>query len=111
MFGRISLVGLWLAASALMAQSAARVELGKSPTGATAAFIQNASGGWGMEIAGSSAPRITQLKPAKVEICLSETNIRQLAVAYDSVRKLGAGVDARAVIADGGHVLFRLDDQ
>jgi hypothetical protein len=102
--------GVWLMASALSAHSAARVELGQLPTGATAAFVQNASGGWGMEIAGSAAPRVMQPKPARVEVWRSETDIHDLAVAYRSVTKSAGGADAKAEIADGGQILFRLND-
>src|SRR5450631_3654320 len=107
---KIMFFGVWLAASALSAHSAARLELGQLPTGATAAFVQNASGGWGMEIAGSAAPRVMQPKPARIQVWRSETDIHDLAVAYRSVTKSAGGVDARAEIADGGHILFRVDD-
>jgi hypothetical protein len=100
---------VWLAA-ALPAHSAARVELGQLPTGATAAFVQNSAGGWGMEIAGSSAPAIVQSKPARIEVCRSDSDIRHLAVAYKTVRKSAAGVDATATISEAGKVLFRIVD-
>ena len=96
--------GAWLAASMLSAHSAARVELGQLRTGATAAFVQSTSEGWGLEIAGSAAPSIVQPKPARVEVWRSDTDIRQIAVAYTKITKSAAGVDARADIADGGRV-------
>ncbi len=108
-FSKSMFVGVWLA-SALSAHSAARLELGQLPTGATAAFVQNASGGWGMEIAGSAAPRVTQPKPARIQVWRSETDIHDLAVAYRTVSKSAGGVDAKAEIADGGHILFRVND-
>ena len=63
-----------------------------------------------MEIAGSAVPRVMQPKPARVEVWRSETDIHDLAVAYRSVTKSAGGVDVKAEIADGGQILFRLND-
>ena len=103
------LTAVAIATAILPARAAPRVELGQLQTGATVAFVRNASGDWGIEIAGS--PRIVQSKPASVEVYRSERDIRRLAAGYKTVRRSVAGVEARAEIADRGRVLFRVDDR
>lgn len=100
-----------LAAAFLPADAAPRVELGRLQTGAHVAFIKTSTGTWAMEIAGSAAPRIVQPAPARVEVYRNEQDIRPLAAGYKTVRKSATGIEARAEIADGGHVLFRVNDQ
>jgi hypothetical protein len=107
-FGILAAVAL---AAFLPAQAAPRLELGRLQTGAAVTFVKNASAGWGIEIAGSAAPRVAQPKPARIEIYRNERDIRQLAAGYKTVRKSAAGVEARAEITDGAHVLFRVNDK
>ena len=99
-----------LAASALIAQPAARLELGRLQNGATVTFLRAAEGDWGMEIAGAAAPRVAQSKPAQLEIFRTEADIRQLAAPYQSVRKTAAGADATAELKFEG-ATFRITDQ
>jgi hypothetical protein len=110
MFSRKALVGLALGASALFAQPVARLDLARIQSGATVSFVRSAAGEWGLEIAGAAAPRIFQPKPAKLEIYRSEEDIRQFAAGYKTVEKSAAGIDARAEIAYGEAVVFRLTD-
>jgi hypothetical protein len=80
-------------------------------TGATVSFARSTAGEWGIEIAGAAAPRILQLKPARLEVFRAEDNIRQLAAGYKTVQKSAAGIDARAEIAYGEDVVFRVHDR
>ena len=111
MFGKYVLLGLCLAGSALFAQQGDRVDLGRLQTGATVSFVRAAGGEWGIEIAGAAAPRILQPKPAKLEVFRTEEDIRQLAAGYKTVEKSAAGIDARAEIAYGENVVFRVQDR
>jgi hypothetical protein len=115
MFGKCVLhsvlLGLCLTGSAVLAQQADRVELGRLQTGATVAFVRDSSGQWGIEIAGGAAPRIAQPKPAKLEVYRTDQDIRQLASGYKTVQKSDSAVDARAEIADGENVVFQVQDR
>jgi len=111
MCGRSVVIGLVLAAPALFAQQGARVDLGRLETGASVSFVPDAAGEWGIEIAGSAAPRIVQPRPAKLEVFRTEDDIRQLAAGYKAVQKSAAGIDARAEIAYGENVVFRVHDR
>jgi hypothetical protein len=91
--------------------ASARVVVGRLPTGATVSLARSTATGWGIEIAGSAAPRLGEAKPARLEVFHAEDDIRQLAAAYTTVRKSGAGVEARADIASGDDVVFHVVDQ
>jgi hypothetical protein len=110
MFGKFRIIGLFLTGSAALAQGDARVDLGHLQTGATVSFVRAAGGEWGVEIAGGPAPRILQAKPAKLEVFRTEEDIRQLAVGYKTIQMTTAGMDARAEIAYGENVVFRVND-
>jgi hypothetical protein len=101
---------LCLAGSMLLAQQGARVDLGRLQTGATVSFTREAAGEWGIEIQGGPAPRILQPKPAKLEIFRADDDLRQLAAGYRTVQESAAGIDARAEIAYGENVVFRVID-
>src|SRR5665213_1715015 len=73
---------LCLTGSALFAQEVARLDLGQLQTGGTVSFVRNANGGWGIEIEGGAAPRISQPKPVRLEIFRSAQDIWQFAVGY-----------------------------
>ncbi len=106
------LVGDGLAwAQPASAQQGARVDLGRLQTGATISFTRSADGEWGIEIAGSTAPRVAQPKPARFEVFRAEDDIRQLAAGYTTVRKSKAGIDARAELAYGDGAVFRVQDR
>jgi hypothetical protein len=111
MFGKYVLFGLCLTGSALLAQQDTRVDLGRLQTGATVSFARSTAGEWGIEIEGAAAPRILQLKPARLEVFRAEDDIRQLAAGYKTVQKSAAGIDARAEITYGENVVFRVHDQ
>ena len=87
------------------------MDLGRLQTGATVSFVRAAGGEWGIEIAGAAAPRILQPKPAKLEVFRTEEDIRQLAAGYKTVQKSDSGIDARAEIAYGEGVVFRVQDR
>ena len=105
------LPGLLIGASALFAQPAARLDLGRLQTGATVSFIRSTGGTWGIEISGAVAPRIQQPKRAKAEVFRAEDDIRQFAAGYNTVQKSPAQIDARAEIAYGESVVFRVNDR
>ncbi len=111
MFGKSVLLGLSLGAAALWAQAGPRVDLGRLPSGATVSFVRSDAGEWGLAIAGSAAPRILQPKPARLEVFRTEEDIRPLAAGYQTVQKAAAGIEARAEIAWGEKVLFRVQDR
>jgi len=106
---RLAILTAVALAAIFPAQAGSRIELGTLQTGATVAFVKNPSGDWGMEIAGS--PRLTQEKPARVEVFRNEKDIRRLEAGYKTVRRSAAGVEARALLAARGRVLFRVVDR
>src|SRR5881394_3509069 len=111
MVGKYTLLGLLLGTSAsLLAQSGTRVELGRLQTGATVSFVRSGAGQWGIEIAGSAAPRISQPKPARLEISREDNALEQLAAGYKTVKKSSDGIDARAELAYE-NVVFRVQDR
>ena len=99
-----------LSGTTLLAQPGAKVELGRLPTGATVSFVHSA-GEWGIEITGAVAPRLSQSKPAKLEIFRTDDDIEQLAAGYKALQKSSGGIDARAEIAYRDNVVFRVHDR
>ncbi len=96
--------------ASLSAQPSDQLELGRLQTGATISFIRSNSGEWGIEIAGGPTPRISQPKPARLQLSPTEGETRELATGYKTVRKSAAGVDALAEIPYGENVVFRVQD-
>ena len=94
-----TILGVCLTVSVAFAQQGDRVDLGRLQTGATVSFVRAAGGEWGIEISGGAAPRLAQLKPAKIEVFQSEKDIRELAAGYKTVQQFDSEVDARAEIA------------
>ena len=94
MLRKFALFGLCLAAPALFGQPDTRVDLGRLQTGATVSFVRAAAGEWGLEIIQGAAPRITQPKPARLEVFRAEDDIRQLAAGYKRIRQTGDEIDA-----------------
>jgi hypothetical protein len=111
MFRKYVLLGLCVTATALFAQQAPRVDLGRLQTGATVSFVRSNQGEWGLEVAGGAAPRILQPKPVKLEIFRTENEIRQLAVGYRRIKRTAAAVDARVEIPYRENVVFRVHDR
>jgi hypothetical protein len=56
---------------------------------------------WAIAISGGPAPRISQPKPARLEVYHSDQDIRLLAAGYQKVNHVGSGIDADANITDG----------
>ncbi|MEJ2054417.1 MAG: hypothetical protein P8X42_10890 [Calditrichaceae bacterium] len=110
MFGKNYIFGLCLIASVVFAQNNNHVNLGSMQNGATVSFILNAEGEWGIEISGGATPRLTQLKPAQIEVFLTENDIQKLATGYKTVQKSASGIDARAEISFGENVVFKILD-
>jgi hypothetical protein len=108
-FGHHLLLILCLSGS-LSAQERSHVQLGRLETGPTVSFTRFSSGEWGVEIAGGSAPRISQPQPAKLEVCSPEEKVRQLSFGYKTVRKSEGGVDADAEITYTDTAIFRVHD-
>jgi hypothetical protein len=111
MFGKCVLLGPCLAASAALAEEGDRVDLGRLQTGATVSFVRGAGGEWGIEFSGGTAPRLTQQKPAQIEVFRGEENVQQLAPGYQSVQKEADAVVARAKVAGGGDAAFDVEDR
>ena len=104
---------LWLCLTVpvAIARQGDRVDLGRLQTGATVSFVRIAGGEWGIEISGGSAPRLTQQKPAQIEVFRTEENLREIAVGYKTVQLSASGIDARAEIAYSEDVIFRVEDR
>lgn len=105
MFGRISLIAFCVFAMA--AAAAPRQDLGRLETGATVAFVKNASGDWGLQI--NSSPQIVQPQPARVEI-YRDGQSRTLTAGYRTLRHTPAGIIAEAGLSDHGRALFVVRD-
>jgi hypothetical protein len=105
------MLGLCLTGSAALAQQGDRMDLGRLQTGATVSFARAGGGEWGIEIAGAAAPRIFQPRPARLEVFREEEDFRRLAAGYKTLEKSDSGIEARAEIAYGDHVVFRVQDR
>jgi hypothetical protein len=91
--------------------AADRIVLGRLANGAAVTFVRAGSGDWGIDISGAAAPRLTQQKPAQIEVYQGEDNVRQLAAGYQSVQKETDAVVARAKVAGGGEAAFAVEDR
>ncbi len=85
--------------------------LGRLENGATVTFVRAGSGDWGIEIAGAAVPRLTQPKPAQIEVYQGEENVRQLVAGYQSAQKETDVVIARAKVAGGSWAAFVVEDR
>jgi hypothetical protein len=110
-FSKCVVLALCLTISAALAQQSDRVDLGRLQTGATVSFVRSAGGEWGIEISGGTAPRLTQQKPARLEVFRTKEDIRELAAGYKTVQASDSTIDARAEIAYGENVVFRMRDR
>jgi hypothetical protein len=95
-----------------------RISLGLVSTGATVSFVRAGSGEWGMDIGGPGTPRISQQQPARLEVFNRDApgpslkeDVRQLAAGYKSVEMTGGIATARAELAYGSGVTFRVEDR
>ncbi len=91
--------------------ASSRIVLGKLSSGASVAFVPAGTGEWGIEISGSSAPRIMQSKPAQIEIFVDEQNVHDVAAAYQSVQKEAGSVVAKAKATAVGGAAFSIEDR
>jgi hypothetical protein len=107
---------LWLLTSPLAnAQQANatignRLELGQFANGAAVAFVRAASGEWGVDISGGTAPAMTQPKPAQIEVYRGDDNASDLAAAYQTVRKEADAVVASATVTGDNGSAFVFED-
>ena len=90
--------------------AAQTISLGRTSAGSEIAFTRAASGEWGIQIAGGVAPRITQPKPAAIEVYRADNDIRELAQGYKTVSRTATGVDATADVSAGNGVVFHVHD-
>jgi len=110
MFCKCVILGLYLTLSVACTQQSKQVNLGVLKTGAKVSFVRSAEGVWGIEIAGSAAPRILQTKPARLEIFQTEFDIRELATGYKTIQKSDSVIEALAEISYGDNVVFHVRD-
>lgn len=110
-FGRCAVAAIVVGGMWGCATQESRVDLGRLETGATVSFVRLGEGDWGMEIAGSAAPRIFQKSLAKVHVYRSEEAIHPLAAGYRTLRRADGAIEARAEIAYGGGVVFHVQDR
>ena len=87
-----------------------RIVLGQLANGASVAFVRAGTGDWGIEISGKAVARMTQQKPAQIEVYRGGENVSQLAAGYQSVQKEAGVVVARAKVAGGGKAAFAVED-
>lgn len=88
-----------------------RLVLGPLANGAAVVFVQAGSGDWGIEISGGTAPRLTQPRPAQIEVFAGGESVRQLAVGYQSVKKEADTVVATAKVTGDGQASFLVEDR
>jgi hypothetical protein len=88
-----------------------RVGLGRLVTGATVSFVRDASGKWGIEIAGGQAATFRQLQPVQIELVRYDTIVQKLNSGYNSVKRNGSIVTGQANVDAGEGVSFTVTDQ
>jgi hypothetical protein len=92
-------------------QQDSQVNLGSLQTGTMVSFVRTTGGEWGIEISGSTTPRLTQQKPAQIEVFRGEENVHQLAAGYQSVQKETNTVVARAKVISEDEAGFDVEDR
>jgi hypothetical protein len=108
---------LLLAASTTQAQPSAppaavrQIVVGRLSSGATVTLAREAGVGWGIAIAGGTAPRIAQPGPVRIEVFRADDDIRELVAGYTSVRASSGGVEGLADITGGSDVVFHVADR
>ena len=93
------------------APASGRVVLSQLNNGSSVAFFQAGSAGLGIDVAGQRTARFSQQQPVWIELYRSDTDIKQLAAGYNSVRKQSDGVTAQAKVDGGNGVAFTVTDQ
>jgi hypothetical protein len=111
MLGKCVILELYLAVSVVFAQQGDRVDLGRLQTGATVSFVCATGGEWGIQMTDGIAPRLTQMKPAQIQVFRTEEDICELAAGYKTVHQSASDIYARAEIAYRDNVVFRVEDR
>src|ERR1035438_8996860 len=93
------------------APAGGRVVLSQLDNGSSVAFVKAGSGGWGIEVSGQRRARFSQQQPVWIALYRSDTDIKQLAAGYNSVRKQGDGITAQVKVDGGNGVAFAVTDQ
>jgi hypothetical protein len=86
------------------------VILGRLADGAAVSFVRDADTGWGIEISGGGGPRLTQLRPGRIEVLGADGGLRELAAGYRTLEKNRCGVEAVAELACDAGAAFRVKD-
>ena len=94
-----------------VSNTAVRMELGRLTNGAMVAFVRSGSGDWGIETSGDAVPRLTQPKPAQIEVYRGGGDVHQFAAGYQTARKEAGVVLARAKVEGGGKASFAINDR
>jgi hypothetical protein len=110
MVGKCIFLVLGFTVSVVFAQQGDRLDLGRLNTGHTVSFVRATGGEWGIHVSGT-APQLTQVKPARIEVIGAEGNIRELAAGYTTVQQSASGISARAEISFGEDAVFRVQDR
>jgi hypothetical protein len=110
-FRQYALLGFCLIASATFAQNGNRISLGNLQTGEKVTFVRADKGTWGIEIAGTGFPRISQPKPARIEVFRAEDDIRLLTAGYKTIQPSATGFEAKAEILYDNSIVFHVLDQ
>lgn len=111
MFYKKVILWMFLIVMGIIARQIGKVNLGSLKSGETFSFVRISNGDWGIEISGGSTPKITQLKPAHIEILKSGGDIRELAAGYNTIQQVSSGVIAQAEITYDRNVLFHIVDK
>jgi hypothetical protein len=111
MLSKYALLGLCLAASVMFAQKGNRVDLGSLQNDTKVSFVLSSEGKWGIDIFGSNVLHLTQLKPAQIEILITEKEILELTSGYTTVQQSGSDIDANAEILYVKNIVFRVHDR
>ncbi len=96
--------------SSAFAQQSDRMDLGRLQTGSTVSFVRTDADQWGIEISGGNTLKISQQKPAQIELYRGMENVQQLAAGYQSVKKQADAVLATAKVTSEGAAAFVVED-
>ena len=92
------------------ADTAERLELGHTSTGAVVTLIR-AGVGWSISIGGPNSPLLSQPEPARVEVSGgSGGGLHEFNAAYSHASRAPAGVEATATIRSSPNVSFHVRD-
>jgi len=95
----------------LSASAGNRIVLGRLANGADVTFVRIGKGDWGIEISGEAVLRMSQPKPAQVEVYRGDENVSDLAAGYQQVQKEAGAVVAKAKVAGAGQAAFSVEDR